>query len=73
MTSRPSDQARKIMDRQLGQLVRLVDDLLDVGRITRGKLRTAPRANRARRRDQERGRCDISRSSRLPVISSTSY
>jgi PAS domain S-box-containing protein len=32
------DQARKIMDRQLGQLVRLVDDLLDVGRITRGKL-----------------------------------
>ena len=32
------DQARKIMDRQLGQMVRLVDDLLDVGRITRGKL-----------------------------------
>ena len=32
------EQARKIMDRQLGQLVRLVDDLLDVGRITRGKL-----------------------------------
>ncbi len=32
------DQARRIMDRQLGQLVRLVDDLLDVGRITRGKL-----------------------------------
>jgi len=32
------EQARKIMERQLGQLVRLVDDLLDVGRITRGKL-----------------------------------
>ena len=26
------------MDRQLGQLVRLVDDLLDIGRITHGKL-----------------------------------
>lgn len=32
------EQARQIMDRQLGQMVRLVDDLLDVGRITRGKL-----------------------------------
>jgi signal transduction histidine kinase/ActR/RegA family two-component response regulator len=32
------EQARLIMDRQLGQMVRLVDDLLDVGRITRGKL-----------------------------------
>ena len=32
------EQARMIMERQLGQMVRLVDDLLDVGRITRGKL-----------------------------------
>jgi PAS domain S-box-containing protein len=32
------EQARLIMERQLGQMVRLVDDLLDVGRITRGKL-----------------------------------
>jgi PAS domain S-box-containing protein len=31
-------QARDTMDRQLGQLVRLVDDLLDVSRITRNKL-----------------------------------
>ncbi len=32
------EQARLIMERQLGQMVRLVDDLLDVGRITRGRL-----------------------------------
>jgi PAS domain S-box-containing protein len=32
------DQARTMMERQLGQMVRLVDDLLDVNRITRGKL-----------------------------------
>jgi signal transduction histidine kinase/DNA-binding response OmpR family regulator len=30
--------ARNIVDRQLRQLVRLVDDLLDVSRITRGKI-----------------------------------
>jgi PAS domain S-box-containing protein len=32
------EEAREMMDRQLGQLVRLVDDLLDVSRISRGKL-----------------------------------
>jgi PAS domain S-box-containing protein len=32
------EQARNIMERQLAQLVRLVDDLLDVSRITTGKL-----------------------------------
>jgi signal transduction histidine kinase len=31
-------QARTMMERQLGQLVRLVDDLLDVNRIRLGKL-----------------------------------
>jgi signal transduction histidine kinase/ActR/RegA family two-component response regulator len=31
-------QIRKIMERQLGHLIRLIDDLLDVSRITRGKL-----------------------------------
>ncbi len=31
-------QTREMMERQLGQLVRLVDDLLDVSRINRGKL-----------------------------------
>jgi len=33
-----SGSAREIMERQLRQLVRLVDDLLDVSRITRGSL-----------------------------------
>jgi signal transduction histidine kinase/ActR/RegA family two-component response regulator len=32
------EQARSIMERQLTHMVRLVDDLLDLGRITRGKV-----------------------------------
>jgi PAS domain S-box-containing protein len=32
------EQAREMMERQLGLLVRLVDDLLDISRITRDKL-----------------------------------
>jgi PAS domain S-box-containing protein len=32
------EKARGMMERQLAQLVRLIDDLLDVSRITRGKL-----------------------------------
>ena len=32
------EQARAMMDRQLTQLVRLVDDLMDVSRVTNGKL-----------------------------------
>ncbi|HEV3006080.1 MAG TPA: PAS domain-containing protein, partial [Pirellulales bacterium] len=32
------NQARRIMDRQLAQMVRLIDDLLDISRITSGKL-----------------------------------
>ncbi len=32
-------QARTVMERQLGQLVRLIDDLLDVSRIARGKVK----------------------------------
>jgi PAS domain S-box-containing protein len=32
------EAARDVMERQLGQMVRLVDDLLDVSRITRGKV-----------------------------------
>jgi signal transduction histidine kinase len=33
-----ADQAKDIMDRQLGLLVRLVDDLLDINRISQNKL-----------------------------------
>jgi signal transduction histidine kinase len=33
---------RERLERQVGQMVRLVDDLLDVSRITTGKLRLAP-------------------------------
>ncbi len=38
------DRAREILDRQINHMVRLVDDLLDVARITTGKLavRTEP-------------------------------
>jgi K+-sensing histidine kinase KdpD len=32
------DWARTAIDRQVGQLTRLVDDLLDVSRIARGKI-----------------------------------
>src|SRR4029453_14672097 len=31
-------QAGNIIERQIGQMVRLVDDLLDISRITKGKL-----------------------------------
>ena len=32
------DQTRELMERQLAQMVRLIDDLLDVSRISRGRL-----------------------------------
>ncbi len=32
------EQARGMMDRQLGQMIRLIDDLLDLSRISRGKI-----------------------------------
>jgi CheY-like chemotaxis protein len=32
------EEARAMMERQLGQMVRLIDDLLDISRITRGKI-----------------------------------
>jgi signal transduction histidine kinase len=34
--------ARDVIDRQVGHMVRLVDDLLDLSRITRGKIRLRP-------------------------------
>ena len=33
-----AERAREIVERQVGQMVRLINDLLDVSRITRGKL-----------------------------------
>ena len=36
------ERGRAIMERQVGQMVRLIDDLLDVSRITTGKLRVHP-------------------------------
>src|SRR5688500_14769623 len=33
------EQAGNVIDRQVGLMVRLVDDLLDITRITKGKLR----------------------------------
>ena len=33
------EQSRQLMDRQVRHMVRLIDDLLDISRITRGKLR----------------------------------
>ena len=37
-TSAPASRARDVIERQVGQLVRLVDDLLDVSRITANKI-----------------------------------
>ncbi len=37
-------EARRIIERQVGQLARLVDDLLEVARFTSGKIRLAPGA-----------------------------
>ena len=42
--------SRAMMERQLEQMVRLVDDLLDVSRISRGKIELRARARRARDR-----------------------
>ena len=50
-----------MMDRQVEHMVRLVDDLLDVSRITRGKLelrkeRVDARGRRRQRRRDQRAR-----------------
>lgn len=38
------ERSRAMLERQVGQMVRLIDDLLDVSRITTGKLRVQPEA-----------------------------
>jgi signal transduction histidine kinase/DNA-binding response OmpR family regulator len=50
--------AREVIDRQLAHLVRLVDDLLDVSRITRGKIRL------------QRGPVDVAEVARVAVEAS---
>ncbi|MEX1034272.1 MAG: PAS domain S-box protein [Cellvibrionaceae bacterium] len=40
--SKVSERLLELMDRQMQQMVRLVDDLLDVSRITQGKVRIQP-------------------------------
>ena len=60
------DRVRSMMDRQVGQMIRLIDDLLDVSRITAGRIQlrrqaselatmvaTAVEANRARLQEKE--------------------
>ena len=45
-----STWARDVIDRQVAQLTRLVDDLLDVSRISQGKIALKTRAGRPARR-----------------------
>ena len=49
-------EAREVVERQVKHLVRLVDDLLDVSRITRGKIQLARRRSRSRRSSPRRSR-----------------
>ena len=48
-------QAREMMDRQLGHMVRLIDDLLDVSRISRNKMELRRARVLAGRRGRQRG------------------
>ena len=47
-------QARDMMDRQLAHMVRLIDDLLDVSRISRNKMELRRRPGAPRRRGRQR-------------------
>jgi signal transduction histidine kinase len=49
------ERVRSMMDRQIGHMVRLIDDLLDVSRITSGKIQPA-RANVSQQRRKQRDR-----------------
>jgi PAS domain S-box-containing protein len=52
-------KAREMMERQLGQMVHLIDDLMDVSRITRGKLQL--RRERVDLASVVRGAVEVSR------------
>ena len=56
------EKARSMMERQLGQMVRLVDDLLDVSRVTTGKLTLS------RERVELRAVIDVAVETARPVI-----
>ena len=47
-------QARDMMERQLGHMVRLIDDLLDISRVNRGKMELRRTARATGGRGQER-------------------
>ena len=55
------EQARSMMERQLTQMVRLVDDLLDVSRISRGKI------DLRKERVEVRAVIDLRRGNRRPA------
>ena len=60
-----SERARTVIERQVNALTRLVDDLLDVSRIARGKVELKTRGRRdgggrRRRRSRWRARCSSS-------------
>jgi PAS domain S-box-containing protein len=57
--ARLAAEARGTMDRQVGHMVRLIDDLLDVSRISRGKLRL--QAKRIELADVIRSAVEVSR------------
>ena len=61
-------QALEMIERQVKQLTRLVDDLLDVARISEGKIELRKRAADARRRRRARGGSGAAHSSRPAII-----
>ncbi len=63
------DWSYAVIERQVSQLVRLVDDLLDASRISSGKLVAAQGAGRSRHRARGRRR---SRSARQPTRATSS-
>ena len=64
---------RDVIERQVAHLTRLVDDLLDVSRISQGKiaLQTEPLDLRARRRAGDRDRAAVHRQPRATSCTTT--
>jgi signal transduction histidine kinase len=56
-----AQRAQSVIDRQVTHLARLVDDLLDVTRISRGKIRCAERSTSRRGAARRRGPSQFSR------------